>query len=603
MQTKTQTYSNLYNQSVSFFEIISDRENIKALIEDIKADKSISIEIERFIYQTNFYPELEAKLKHQRVELAQIDDYVERLKLNKRIQDTESELKNYKIGILETSSILYDLKEESLSEVKRSFFAGNLVDANRLLNSTGLVQAQSLLLQKLGIEQELEEVYEKLADNATEYQVKAQLTALNLEIINFVDRLQKAKEFFEKGRISVERSKKPDFIVNYFYNYGCFLRENNFFNQAIEIYQEVLETASEYPFRYLPTLADTLNNLGTLHRSNNELNQAEQAYQESLEIRKNLADIDPDMYLASVADSLNNLGVLHRSKNELALAEREQKESLKIYQRLFQKNPTMYLPNIALGWNNMGILNQAKNKLRDSEQNHLKSLKLYRELAKTNPDVYLHEVATNLSNLGALHIDFKNYTKSEQFLIESINIYEGLAEKNPAVYSSHLARTLSNLATLYSDKKELEKSEYHFQQALMINRALAERTPLVYSPDLASTLNNLGNLHRAKNELVQSEQAYLESLAIRRTLATENPSVYLPDLAITLYNLSILYLKSKPDQSISTGYAKEAISILEPFLKIAPNTQKLYKDANSILDQWGTGKKDNKIAKLFKRFF
>ena len=396
MPTKPQTYSQIYNQPLSFFEIISDKERVKTIIEDIKTDNVINIEIERFIYQTSFYPDLEANLQSQREELSKTDENVKRLKLNERILETESEIRIYKISILKTSEILYGLKEESLQEVKHSFFAGNIIDANTQLNSNGLSQSQKLLLRRVEIEQKLEEVYEKLVNNANEYLVKAQLTALNLEIIKFENRLQKAIEFFEKGKISAEKSRKEAFVGSYYFDYGLFLQENNLFNEALEIYQSTLRIyqnlSVQHPFLYLSELAGTLNNLAILYHNKNETEQAEAAYLAALAIRRNLAEKEPSVHLSEVAIILNNLGNLHRVNRELLKSEAALLEALTIRRNLAEKDPSNYLPAISTTLNNLGNLYTEKNERLKAEKAYQESLTIRRDLALKKPGIYLYDL-------------------------------------------------------------------------------------------------------------------------------------------------------------------------------------------------------------------
>ena len=519
MQTRPQTYSNRYNQPQIFFELISDKEQVKTIIEDIKADKSINIEIERFIYQTNFYPDLETKLKSQRAELAKIDDYTERLKLNEDIQATENEIKTYKIGILETSSTLYDLREESLTEVKKTFFVGNILQANTQLNSHDLWQVQVLLLQKLEIDKKLEEVYEKLVDNAMEYLVKAQLSALNLEILDFDDRIQKAIEFFEKGSISAEKSRKEEFIGDYHFEYALFLQRNNLFNRATEIYQITLK------------------------------------------IRQALAQTNLAQHLLDMADTLNNIGILHRSTNEIKASKVAFTKTLAIKRKLSKQNPSVYLPNMAITLHNLANLHYATNKTEVSAQEFQKALKIRRKLARQNPSIYL----------------------------------------------PHVASTLNNLIALYRSINKIDASRQAGWEALEIRRTLARQNPAVLA-DVADTLNNLAILHRATDEIDSSEQVYLEALAIYRPLARKAPSVYLPALAVNLMNLAIFYLESKPNRVTSLTYIKEAIPIFDSFLPSAPYLEKHVETSQLLLIHWGISKEDlfkedNKIGKLFKRFF
>jgi hypothetical protein len=63
----------------------------------------------------------------------------------------------------------------------------------------------------------------------------------------------------------------------------------------------------------------TLNNLGLLQKAKNEVGKAELSYLEALEIRRKLAEENPQAYLANVATTLNNLAVLQKAKKGLRI--------------------------------------------------------------------------------------------------------------------------------------------------------------------------------------------------------------------------------------------------------------------------------------------
>jgi tetratricopeptide (TPR) repeat protein len=92
----------------------------------------------------------------------------------------------------------------------------------------------------------------------------------------------------------------------------------------------------------------TLNNLAILHKVKNDLTTAEHEYKEALDIRRKLANSNPDVYLSYVAKTLNNLAVLHSDKNEFTTAENEYKEALDITKKLANSNSDVYFPDVAM---------------------------------------------------------------------------------------------------------------------------------------------------------------------------------------------------------------------------------------------------------------
>ncbi|MDE2216744.1 MAG: tetratricopeptide repeat protein, partial [Planctomycetota bacterium] len=123
--------------------------------------------------------------------------------------------------------------------------------------------------------------------------------------------------------------------------------------------------------------AMTLNNLGILQKSKNEFEDALKSYKEALEIRRKLAQSNPQTYLPDVAMTLNNLGILQKSKNEFEDALKSYKEALEIRRKLAQSNPQTYLPNVAMTLINLSIFYQKGQPDKDvSVQYAMEALKI-----------------------------------------------------------------------------------------------------------------------------------------------------------------------------------------------------------------------------------
>src|SRR3989304_5230104 len=143
------------------------------------------------------------------------------------------------------------------------------------------------------------------------------------------------------------------------FGYAYFLQQHNQHNESEVYYKEAMKRFG----RKLdaPTRADTLNNLGLLQSDKNEFDDALKSYKEALEIRRKLAQSDPESYLPDVAGILNNFGNLQSDKNEFEDALKSYKEALEIYSKLAQSNPQSYLPDVAATLYNLGILQSDKN--------------------------------------------------------------------------------------------------------------------------------------------------------------------------------------------------------------------------------------------------
>ena len=108
-----------------------------------------------------------------------------------------------------------------------------------------------------------------------------------------------------------------------------------------------------------------------LDRDQNRTEEARKELGEALQIRRELAQKNPETYLPDVAMTLINLGLVHRGQNRMEEARKAYEEALKTYRELALKNPETYLPSVALTLINLGLLITARTGWRRPER-HMK---------------------------------------------------------------------------------------------------------------------------------------------------------------------------------------------------------------------------------------
>ena len=294
-------------------------------------------------------------------------------------------------------------------------------------------------------------------------------------------------------------------------------------------------------------------------------------YEEVLRVYRELAQTNPQTYLPDVAKTLNNLGVLLKNINELPLAREAYEESLQIYRELAQINPKAYLPNVAMTLNNIGILLKDTNQLLSAREAYEEALQIGRELVRANPQAYLPDVAKTLNNFGILLGELNELPSAREACEEALQIRRELARITPQTYLPNVAATLNNLGILLKDINELPSARKAYEEALQVYRELARINPQAYLPDVAKTLNNLGNLLGDINELPLAREAYEEALQIRRELARITPQTYLPQVAKTLNNLGVLLVIINELPAAREAY-EEALQIRRELARDNPQT-------------------------------
>jgi tetratricopeptide (TPR) repeat protein len=151
---------------------------------------------------------------------------------------------------------------------------------------------------------------------------------------------------YDEAKKAYKKALKYDRNVDTLFDYAYFLQTQNYFEAAIQVYNELLleqrVLAKSNPKVYNPDVAGTLNNLAVLYSDTNQMQKAEQAYSEALRLRRALAKSNPKVYNPDVAMTLNNLAVLYRVTNQMQKAEQACSEALRLYRALAKSNPKVY---------------------------------------------------------------------------------------------------------------------------------------------------------------------------------------------------------------------------------------------------------------------
>ncbi len=199
------------------------------------------------------------------------------------------------------------------------------------------------------------------------------------KIVINTERLQKAKEHFEKGelrevdailkseemsgeldraiaqqergeRLTAEAKESRERLANEFFIkaqlWQTFYSEPNWFESAEGYFEEALRAfrAPEIVFGYAYFL-----------QKHNQFKKAVIFYDEALNLYRNLAKTNPAVYEPNVATTLNNLANLYGAQNKMKEAQEAYDEALKIRRNLAKINPAVYEPDVAMTLINLSI--------------------------------------------------------------------------------------------------------------------------------------------------------------------------------------------------------------------------------------------------------
>ncbi|HEY0765922.1 MAG TPA: tetratricopeptide repeat protein [Pyrinomonadaceae bacterium] len=382
------------------------------------------------------------------------------------------------------------------------------------------------------------------------------------------ERLQRAKEFFDKGEFGEARAvleteleqmqdeqtrlliKREEFESDtlpklrsngeQFFILGLLTQLDysnpNWFSDTRRYFEQSIKSYAT---------KDNVFHYAVFLWKHNWVNEAEKYY------GKYLTDFERELSLEERASALNNLGLLHWDSNEYEKGLAECLEALEIFKTLSKADEETYLPQVAGGLNNVAMFYGELNDNRKALQGYDEALKVYRRLAKKDL-VYLFDVAKLLSNVGSINTERKAYKKAFAQFTESLAILKALS------------------------KTKLPDIPFY----------------------VATALHNLGRLYFHMEDYGSAAKSYEKALTIRLDLAKANPGVYLPEASCTLSNLAFFYFKAVPDKEKSVDYALETIKVILPLYEQVPFTQPYFHTAIKVLTGWGMSSEE--IEKLIE---
>jgi tetratricopeptide (TPR) repeat protein len=320
--------------------------------------------------------------------------------------------------------------------------------------------------------------------------------------------------------------------------YANLLAKQNRFSEAEPVYRAAVagfrRLAQSEPDADRPLLARALDGLGTLYKEMHRLPEAEKALSEALQIRRELADTDPDKS-GAMAGSLNNLANVFLQTQRRAQAESAYQEAL----RIFRKSGNQINAAVALG--NLSTIYLETGRLEEARKADEEAVGIWRDVVqkKSTPE-WQSRLARALEQLGDSRVKTKQWSEAEQVYKEALEIQRKLAQDNPGAYVRRVGDALGRFGQLYEREQRYDEAERAYADALEIRRRLAAEEPENFSLALIGNLNHMGLLYQHTQRPAKAERAYREALQISRQMSLENAAAYLPETRQVLVNLGNL---------------------------------------------------------------
>jgi hypothetical protein len=312
--------------------------------------------------------------------------------------------------------------------------------------------------------------------------------------------------------------------------------------------------ASEHYFRLwddgkaalvMPDLARSLNNQAVHVNRIGDHRKALDLVDGAIDLRRRLADHNPDTYLPDLASSLNNranilddLGLDEAAAPAIA-------ETVEIYRRLADQRPEAYEPDLAMALNNYAVNAAALGHAEPALAASTESAAIYGRLAEADPATYLSDFAMALST-KALRLGRVGRPEAAlETLKEAVRIRAALvAEGNEEVLPG-LATSLANLAIRFRAVGRHPEAHDASRQAVQLWREVVEQEP-GYRTALAEALNGLSIGAVQQRDLTGGRAAAAEAVDLYRRIRADHADLYPRQFANSLVNLARTYTDDDP---------------------------------------------------------
>jgi tetratricopeptide (TPR) repeat protein len=250
---------------------------------------------------------------------------------------------------------------------------------------------------------------------------------------------------------------------------------------------------------------DQLYSLGYFLERNSRYNEAEDIYQQVLQGCEMVLGIDHETTLKTVY----NLGVLYKQQSKLKEAKEMYERALHGFEKANGVNHLLTLDTV----HNLGVLYQDQGKLKEAEEMYERARQGYE---KAHGVDHLPTLVT-VHNLGVLYQDQGKLKEAEEMYQQ---VLQG-REKVLGIDHPSTLWTVHDLGTLYQNQGKLKEAEEMYQQALQGH----EKVLGIDHPSTLRTVNSLGTLYQVQGKLKEAEEMYRQARQGReKVLGLDHPS-------------------------------------------------------------------------------
>ena len=190
-------------------------------------------------------------------------------------------------------------------------------------------------------------------------------------------------------------------------------------------------------------------------------------HKSALEIRKRLADANPQANEPTLAINYQNLANLYYNTQRFTESEKMYKAAIAIYERLYEDAPQQYQSNLAVGcyWYGMSMIHN--NKHQEAIEPVERSLKLCKDMMNDKPDKALY--AANLACLVDLYDYNKDYATTYTYNKELLPLLKANYSEEADTWKTDYNKKLIQHSFCANLLGKFEEGELHSLEALKVD--------------------------------------------------------------------------------------------------------------------------------------
>jgi len=534
----------------SIVQIFTNDHLLKMEIDHLKSGRSVCIEIQQYIAQTDWGGRLERRIEEKKQQIRAVvyyDTETHRV-LSRELGELLSMEYEFKVDILQYARLIHQTEFESADscgQLRRLCYEGKLEESAALIDESSLQRIHAQLAEQLRVEENLSRIYDKLVINSLEFIVKAQLTSLDYEVAN---RFSVVSGYYQKGLISARRAvNNRTYLFNCLNIVASYLQEHNKPLDAKLLYQESLSLAGTFLEEKtapgaLTVKGHVMTNLAAIHR---ELGEPAEEDRMRNEIE------------ATLQDSL--LAILARDAEKHQTGEIDSKMAIES-------------AGIIIQWQRSRISVSKRSKNNPSAYSYIDithTLGIIDMFRLSFSDQYWIDKIEVTEELGQWHSEYGDASEAEKVYQQCLGMWEQLPAKKGISYNKEQAHIKIRLGTLYIREKEYAKAYAVLLDAIGMCRQLYSTDAEAHSYRLYEACYSLGHLYWHDSRRREAKDCWVEALAGLRMVGAGTLEWRRPQLAQLLADVGFACRDCEQhDQAI--GYWEEAVTLMRDEVKRCP---------------------------------